>query len=84
MNGKRTTNEKVLKGRIIITLNKHLLEDISIEEFIEMTDLLNLDDLNQKLRNLMVEDAQEKIKDMQIEDEQDLLQLLDDGKGDEK
>lgn len=78
MNEKEIKNE-ITKSKIIMILKKHLLDSISIKEFKEMTDILELGDVNLKLRNIIIEEAHKEVRKIQFDDEWDLLEMMEEG-----
>ena len=70
-------DRQLAKYRIMMILQSHLLEDISINEFKDLTDNLDLENINIKLRDAILEDARGKVIKIKSDSEFELLELLE-------
>ncbi len=68
---------QLAKYRIMMILQSHLLEDLSINEFKDLTDNLELENINIKLRDAILKDAREKVIKIKSDSEFELLELLE-------
>ena len=69
-------NKNIINYRIMMILKEHLLDSISINEFIEMTDSLSLEVMDIKLRDAIIEDAKEKVFKIKSDSEWELLEFF--------
>ena len=70
-------DKNIINYRIMMILKEHLLDSISINEFIEMTDSLSLEVMDIKLRDAIIEDAREKVFKIKSDSEWELLELME-------
>ena len=70
-------DRQLAKYRIMMILQSHLLEDLSINEFKDLTDNLDLENINIKLRDAIIEDAKEKVFKIKSDSEWELLELME-------
>ena len=69
-----------MKFRIVNILKKHILEDISINDFKMLTDALDLDTITLRIRDAIIELTKEELIKIQINSEFDLLESLENEK----
>ena len=72
-------NENKLKYRIMSILMAKVEIDLSLRDFIELTDVLKLDKSSLDIRNKFIEIVRKERKMKEINEEWDLLEMLEGG-----
>lgn len=71
------SEKKILKGKILSILYNNIDVSISLQEFIDMTEILELEDMGLKVRAEMIKTKKEEYKQRELDDEWNFFNLIE-------